>query len=66
MHPPSESRRTQPLAVARRHGIEGARAFGSMARGDAGGVDLFVILLPSVGGPTRKCRLPIRRTAPLP
>lgn len=53
MHPLIESHRVELLALARRHGIERVRVFGSMARGDAGeasDVDLLVVLPPGASG----------------
>ena len=53
MHPLIETHRAELLALARRHGIERVRVFGSMARGDAGeasNVDLLVVLPPGGSG----------------
>ena len=47
MHPLIETRRTEILALAERHGVQDVRVFGSMARGDAddaSDVDLLVSL----------------------
>jgi len=53
MHPLIASHRTELLAIARRHGLERLRVFGSMARGDAdetSDVDLLVVLPPGGSG----------------
>ena len=53
MHPLIETHRTRILALAKRHGLQDVRVFGSMARGDAddgSDVDLLVSLAPNKTG----------------
>ena len=53
MHPLIEKHRTEICALAKRHGIDDLRIFGSMARGNAGDdsdVDLLVSLPPGKSG----------------
>ena len=53
MHPLIEKHRTEICALAKRHGIDDLRIFGSMAKGDAGDdsdVDLLVSLPPGKSG----------------
>ena len=53
MHPLIETHRARILALARRHGLQDVRVFGSMAHGDAddaSDVDLLVSLAPNKTG----------------
>ena len=53
MHPLIEKHRTEICALAKRHGIDDLRIFGSMARDNAGDdsdVDLLVSLPPGKSG----------------
>ena len=53
MHPLIETQRARILALAKRHGLQDVRVFGSMARGDAddaSDVDLLVSLAPNKTG----------------
>ena len=53
MHPLIEAFRAEILALAKRHGVQDMRVFGSMARGDAddeSDVDLLVSLAPDRTG----------------
>ena len=53
MHPLIETHRARILALAKRHGLQDVRVFGSMARGDAddaSDVDLLVSLAPNKTG----------------
>ena len=53
MHPLIETHRARILALAKRHGLQDVRVFGSMARGDAddaSDVDLLVSLATNKTG----------------
>ena len=53
MHPLIEKHRNEICALAKRHGIDDLRIFGSMAKGNAGDdsdVDLLVSLPPGKSG----------------